>query len=1139
MSRKLFFASALLSGAMLLCSICSWAAPTKVEGLRTMLGEEPGQAFFSWKLSDSRQGVLQDAYEITVAESPRELRRGRNLVWRSGRVEAGESRYIPYEGPALKEATRYWWTVTVWTDGGSKCARARKPATWMTGLSPDAWGAQWIGIDDPKDIVRDERGRTSLPARYLRKTFRAGRRIQSATLRVSGLGSSVCYLNGEPVSDDIFGPLPTWYPATAYYLTYDVTKLLRRGDNALGIALGNGRFMGMRTGRSFYFGVPRAIARLDIVYKDGSRDHIVSDGSWSATKQGPITHNNEFDGESYDARKELGDWTQPGYTQDGRWQNADLLEAPGGVLRAQTSPCLKVQDQLTPVKVWQAPDGRVLLDMGQNMVGWLKVSLKGHEGQPVTMRFAETLQSGDSCALYLENLRSALVTDTYTPAADGPFTWEPTFVYHGFRFAEIRGLDYLPATADFEGKVIYDEMATTGAFACSDTVLNAVYRNAFWGIRGNYRGMPTDCPQRDERMGWLGDRGTGCYGEAYLFDNEYVYNKWALDIEESMRDDGCVCNVSPHYYNTYRSDVTWPAAFLYCTDMLYTHFGNAQAAKARYGAMKRWVEFIERESMADGIVVKDQYGDWCMPPESPELIHAQDPSRITPGPVLSTTVFYDLLAKMQTFAQLAGHPEDVPYYAKLASRLKEAYNAQYFNAEGGYYANNTVTGNLLSLHLGLVPEGYEQAVFGNIVEKTERDWDGHVSCGVLGIQHLMRTLTEYGRADLALRLASCDTYPSWGYMVRRGATTIWELWNGDTADPAMNSGNHVMLLGDLLIWYYESLAGIAPAAPGFKEIRFAPAFPAGLDWARASYESPYGLIESDWKITDGRLSWDITVPANTTATVRVPLQFGASLEGALESFVDGQDRVFRVGSGRYRVTGVPRKLIAMDLDGTLTQHRTPMDSIHRATLDRLGERYALLMVGGGNAARIHTQMGDYPIEILGNYGMSHGKVVDGVWQVVDEVRVPVDTAFFLEKCQYFRDKYGYTQYYGDPVEFHPSGMVTFGLLGTKAPTAEKLAFDVDKRKRQAMFPEVCEVFKDYAVFIGGSTSFDFAPKAYNKYDAIVRYAAENGYTLDEILFFGDDMTDGGNDSHVRLGGLDYIWVHDYRDFPALTQILLQ
>ena len=1136
MIRKTLLASVLLSGVMLLCAACAWACPTKVTDLRTQIGEAPGQASFSWKIQDSRPEVLQTAYRIDVAASPKDLRSGRKLVWSSGRIEDGHSLYVPYEGPQLAEGTRYWWKVTVWTNRGRESSR--RPASWINGISPEAWGAQWIGIDDPQDIVRDDRGRTSLPARYLRKEFKAPRKVRSATLFVCGLGSSVCYLNGQQVGDDIFGPLPTWYPASELYLSYDVTRLLRKGDNAIGVALGNGRYMGMRTNRSFYFGVPRLIARLDIVYRNGEKVSIVSDGSWAATKDGPVTKNNEFDGESYDARKELGAWTQPGYVQDGRWKAADILDAPGGVLRAQMSPCLKVQDRLTPVKVWRTDDGRVLLDMGQNMVGWLKVSLKGREGETIRMRFAEVLQPEDSCSLYLDNLRSALVTDEYIPASDGPFEWEPTFVYHGFRFAEISGLDYLPAATDFEGKVIYDEMATTGTFECSDEILNAIHRNAFWGIRGNYRGMPTDCPQRDERMGWLGDRGTGCYGEAYLLDNEYVYGKWALDIEESMREDGCVCNVSPHYYNTYRGDVTWPAAFLYCVDMLYTHYGNAGAIRARYPAMKKWVEFIVRESMADGIVVKDQYGDWCMPPESPELIHAQDPDRITPGPVLSTTVFYDLLGKMQAFARIAGQPEDVPYYAGLAASLKEAYNARYFNAEGGFYANNTVTGNLLSLHLGLVPEGQQKAVFRNIVDQTEGRWGGHVSSGVLGIQHLMRTLTENGRADLALRLASCDSYPSWGYMVRHGATTIWELWNGDTADPAMNSHNHVMLLGDLMIWYYESLAGIRPAAPGFKRIEMAPAFPAGLDWARASYESPCGLISSAWEVKDGRLEWDITVPAGTTASVRVPLRFGARLDGAHSSEIDGEDRIFTVGSGRWHVTGVPRRLIAMDLDGTLTEHRTPMDSIHRVTLDQRAEKYPLLMVGGGNATRIHTQMGDYPIEILGNYGMSHGAVVDGKWQLVEELRVPVDTAFFLEKCQYFRDKYGYTKYYGDPVEFHPSGMVTFGLLGTKAPSAEKLAFDVDKKKRQAMFPEVCEVFKDYAVFIGGSTSFDFAPKEFNKYDAVVRYAREHGFALDEILFYGDDMTDGGNDSHIRIGGLDYVWVHDYHDFPELAAFLL-
>ncbi len=282
----------------------------------------------------------------------------------------------------------------------------------------------------------------------------------------------------------------------------------------------------------------------------------------------------------------------------------------------------------------------------------------------------------------------------------------------------------------------------------------------------------------------------------------------------------------------------------------------------------------------------------------------------------------------------------------------------------------------------------------------------------------------------------------------------------------------------------------------------------------------------------------VNVPEGEVVEQAVPLTYGASCPTAQSSRLEGSTRVFTLGEGSHKIERVPKRLVCMDLDGTLTQHRTPLDSAARAALDKLGERYKLLMVGGGNATRIHNQMGGYPIEILGNYGMSHGDVVDGEWKIVRETTVPIDTAFFLEKTGYFREKYGYTEYYGEPLEYHPSGMVTFGLAGTKAPVEVKLAFDPDKAKRRAMYPEVCEVFKDYSVFIGGTTSFDFTPKEYNKYSAIIAYAAEHGYTPEEVIFFGDDMGEGGNDSHVRLGGLDYILVEDYRDFPALSAFLL-
>lgn len=504
----------------------------------------------------------------------------------------------------------------------------------------------------------------------------------------------------------------------------------------------------------------------------------------------------------------------------------------------------------------------------------------------------------------MDNLRKAQVTDRYIPATDGTFTWEPLFVYHGFRFVEISGLDYMPAVEDFTGKVIYDNMETIGKFETSNEMINQIHKNAYWGIRGNYRGMPTDCPQRDERLGWLGDRTTGAYGESFIFGNALLYNKWLVDIEESMNENSSISVVSPRYWTIFNDDVTWPAAYFYVADMLYRQFGDDSSIKSRYPSMKRWIQHMVDTQMKDYIIIKDTYGDWCMPPESPELIHSKDPSRITKGEVLSTTVFYSILQLMQKFAVMNGLPADADEYAALAAKIKEAYNKKYFNAEKGQYDNNTVTANILSLRLGLVPEGYEDKVFANIVEKTEVDCKGHVSAGVLGIQHLMRGLTEYGNLELAYKIVTNETYPSWGYMAKNGATTIWELWNGDTANPAMNSRNHVMLLGDLVIWFYEDLAGIKndPSSVGYKKIWLEPVFPEDLSYVDASYQSPYGPIVSNWKRDGDSLNWAIEIPANTTATVRLPERFNVNVEaiqGASQVKQADGFLTFELGSGKY------------------------------------------------------------------------------------------------------------------------------------------------------------------------------------------------------------------------------------------------
>jgi alpha-L-rhamnosidase len=857
---------------------------------------------FSWKFTSARPDVMQTAYRIDVAVSEKALKAGGDgLLWSSGRVESDASLLTPYDGKPLESGKKYYWRVTVWTNQG-ETAESDMQSWSMALLNDSDWKAQWIGVNDPEKLtVKDNR--TILPARYLRKTFETASKPVRAALYVSGVGSSVCYINGKTVGDDVFGPLPTWYDASAPYLTYDVTPLVRKGANVLGVALGNGRFLTMRERGMLGFGLPRLIAQLEIEYANGQRDVVVSDESWLATNKGPILENNEFDGEKYDARLELGKWTEAGYDASA-WKSAERMEAPKGKLTAQLSPSLKIMEEIKPVSVKTVENGRYIVDMGQNMVGWLQVSLNGKKDRPVTIRFAEALKPNGT-ELYTDNLRGAQVTDVYTPAADGRFTWEPTFTYHGFRYAEISGTDVEPAVTDFTGKVIYDEMATTGSFETSDALINAIHRNAYWGIRGNYRGMPTDCPQRDERLGWLGDRATGAHGESFLFNNALMYNKWLVDIEESMSENGSISVVSPRYWTIYNDDVTWPSAYFYIADMLYRQFGDASSIRARYPSMKRWVQHMANHQMQDYILVKDTYGDWCMPPESPELIHSQDPSRRTNGQVLSTTVFYSILQLMQKFALMNGLPSDADEYAALAARIKEAYNKKFFDAKTARYDNNTVTANLLSLQLGLVPEGYEAKVFANVVEKTETDCKGHVSAGVLGIQHLMRGLTQHGNLELAYKILTNETYPSWGYMVKNNATTIWELWNGDTADPGMNSRNHVMLLGDLLIWFYENLAGIKndPASAGFKKIWMEPVFPEKLNHVGASYESPYGTIGSQWKRDGDKLTWNIVIPANTTATVKLPSRFGVKVDTSQPGVRDVKEEngslIIRLGSGNY------------------------------------------------------------------------------------------------------------------------------------------------------------------------------------------------------------------------------------------------
>lgn len=867
------------------------------------LGVAVANPVFSWYLVSDEFEVVQTAYEISVAAAPGELCSG-SAVWNSGRVES-DVMQVSYGGAALVPGCDYYWTVRAHTNAGS--TSWSEPHRFSTALRSEDWRAAWIGEDRLSNPGENRDSlHTRLAARYLRKEFDNGsKKVRRAMLYISGLGTYEAYLNGKRIGDDFLAPALTFYNQTVYYNTYDVTDLLLRNDNTLGVMLGNGRFFWLRAqGKPIAgFGLPRMIAQLEIEYADGSRRTVVSDESWRETSRGPIVANNEYDGEEYDMRRELTGWNRSGYN-DSEWQPVDIMTTPAGELCPQPCPSMRVMERVHPVSVTRMPSGKYLVDMGQNMVGRLCARFSARKDEPVVMRFSELLNSDST--LYVANLRSAKATDLFTPSADGRFEWKPAFVFHGFRYIEFDGITCQPAPEDLEVEVLYDDMNTIGTFETDNRVINQVYSNAYWGIRGNYRNMPTDCPQRDERHGWMGDRTTGCWGESFIFDNCLLYRKWLKDIENSQGANGRISVVSPQYWYEPADDITWSGAYVLAADMIYRRFGDKSGIVDRYQSMKRWADFTIREYVRDGLVVRDCFGDWCLPPESLELIFSQDPTRKPDGRILSTATFHHILHLMAEFAEMAGHPEDVDGYLSCAASLKEGINRHLFDYETAQYGNNAVTGNLLPLYYGLVPEGYEQRVLDNIVYKTEVERGGHVSTGVVGIQYLLRTLTRYGREDLAYKLASQQTYPSWGYMAAKGATTIWELWNGDTAAPDMNSANHVMLLGDLVIWYYENLAGIRNAedSVGFRHIEMKPCFPEGLGRVAATYRSVSGVIGSSWERSNDGFSWSIAIPANCSATVFLPQTLHpykpVPSVGIRDIRDDGSSWVVEVGSGTYQ-----------------------------------------------------------------------------------------------------------------------------------------------------------------------------------------------------------------------------------------------
>lgn len=922
----------------------------RTEQLKNPQGIDVRQPRLGWRIESDEQNVMQTAYHILVASSPELLAQGKGDLWDSGKTETDASQWITYQGKPLKSNVPCYWKVKVYTNKGEAAWSA--PASWSMGLLTETdWKGQWIGLDSTAPGDSDTQW-SRLAARYLRKEFPANKTVKRATVHIVGLGLYELFINGQRIGDQVLAPAPTDYRKTILYNTYDVTTQIQK-KNAIGVTLGNGRYYTMRQNYKPYkitnFGYPKLRLNLIIEYTDGSRETIASDTSWKLTTEGPIRSNNEYDGEEYDARKELNGWSQIGYNESS-WMPVQRVSIPYGTLRAQMMPGMKVTDTLKPISIKKLGN-KYILDMGQNLAGWVRFRVKGQAGDSICLRFAERLQ--DSGEVYTRNLRDARSTDTYVVSGKETqgTTWAPRFIYHGFRYVELSGYPD-PKVEDFTAEVVDDEMEHTGSFTCSDETLNQVVRNAFWGIRSNYKGMPVDCPQRNERQPWLGDRTMGCWGESMLFDNRALYAKWTQDIREAQREDGCIPDVAPAYWNYYSDNVTWPAALPMSCDMLFTSYGDIEPMKQNYPAIKKWLAHIREYYMtSDYIITKDKYGDWCVPPESLELIHSKDPARKTDGSLIATAYYLKVLQLMHRFATLQGLTTDAQEWETLEHTMKDAFNARFLHVKEGtslapghtlfpdstFYGNNTVTANILPLAFGLVPKQYVNEVTKNVVTSIITTNKGHISTGVIGVQWLLRELSRRGHADVAYLLATNDSYPSWGYMAAHGATTIWELWNGDTANPEMNSGNHVMLLGDLLPWCFNNLAGIRADRwkAGYKHIVLQPEFGIQeLSKVDASYMSIYGKVVSRWTKTPTHLEWDIELPANTTGEVCFP---------------DGRKQ--KIGSGKYHFSvDIPTRNAAILSDEFLYE-KTSFPECHGATIVQMKNGDLVASYFGGTKER--------------------------------------------------------------------------------------------------------------------------------------------------------------------------------------------
>jgi alpha-L-rhamnosidase len=830
------------------------------------IGIDSKQPRFSWKIEATANNTLQTAYSVRVATDNKFS--SSKIVWQSGKVESDESILLPYNGADLKSGQRYFWQVKIWDNHGTESKWGSVAYFEMGLLSQSDWKAKWIEMEG--DTMRYS------PAPHFRKEISLPKSVLSARVYVTSHGFYELHLNGKKVGDQVLTPGWTSYNKRLQYQVYDVTNLLLKGDNAIGAVLGDGWYRGtLAWGNNWAIYGKRLglLMQLVVRYTDGSETTIVSDGTWKASNDGAIRMDDIYNGETCDATKKLTGWDMSGYN-DKNWENVRTGNYNNNnLIASEGSPVRKIQE-IKPVKIFRTPKGDLIADMGQNMVGWLRLRVKGQKGTVVTIRHAEVMDKFGE--FYTTNLRSAKCQLIYTLAGTGEEIYEPRFTFMGFRFVKIEGFPGELTADNLTGVVVHSDMAVTGSFECSNPLLNQLQHNIQWGQNGNFVDVPTDCPQRDERLGWTGDAQAFCRTAAFNRDVSSFFTKWLKDVAADQKPGGEVPDVIPDVLNkqgatTAQPSAGWGDVAVIAPWTMYLVYGDRRLLENQYPGMKAWVEYI-RKKAGNNYIWKggSKYGDWLF--YHPPVNNFPEPDGHTDQDFIATAFYAYSASILVATAKELGKTEDEKTYSDIFNKIKEVFINEYVT-KAGRVGTNSQTSYVLALMFNLLPENLYHKAAEFLVEdiKSRRN---HLSTGFLGTPFICHVLSKTGYTDVAYDLLLQETYPSWLYPVKRGATTIWERWDGEKTDstfqdPGMNSFNHYAYgaIGD---WMYRISAGIGTSGPGYKHIIIQPHPTLKLEYSKASFESPYGTIISGWERKDKKIVVKVRIPANTTGNIILP-----------------------------------------------------------------------------------------------------------------------------------------------------------------------------------------------------------------------------------------------------------------------------